>query len=161
MVRFQSFVRFGVVLALVVSTQGLLLVQGAWLVNQDWITETLCVNRDRPEMNCDGKCQLADRMEQMEHGPHRHDEAPTPLLELALSVRAHVAGRVRVPAPRSEATGAVVAVRGGWRPSGAMSGMRLQAGVENVLDTYYQEHLAISDLVARGRSLYLAVGVDL
>lgn len=57
---------------------------------------------------------------------------------------------------------AVFAVRTGWRPSsGALAGLRLQAGVENVLDTYYQEHLAISDLAARGRSLYLTVGFDL
>ena len=109
MVRLHSIARFVVVLALVASTQGLLLVQGAWLVNQDWIAETLCVNRDRPEMECDGKCQLADRMEQMEHGPHRHDQAPTPLLELALSVRAHVADRVRVPTPHGEAAGDVFA----------------------------------------------------
>lgn len=56
---------------------------------------------------------------------------------------------------------AVFAVRGGWRPSGALAGLWLQAGVENVLDAYYQEHLAISDLAARGRSAYVAVGVDL
>ena len=56
---------------------------------------------------------------------------------------------------------AVFAVRGGWRPDGVASGLRLQAGVENVLDTFYQEHLAISDLAARGRSVYLSVGFDL
>ena len=56
---------------------------------------------------------------------------------------------------------AVFALRGGWRPGGALSGLRLQAGVENLLDTYYQEHLAISDLAARGRSAYLSVGFDL
>ncbi|OZC03549.1 TonB-dependent receptor [Rubricoccus marinus] len=57
---------------------------------------------------------------------------------------------------------AVFALRTGWRPaSGALSSLRLQAGVENVLDTFYQEHLAISDLAARGRSAYLTVGVDL
>jgi len=37
----------------------------------------------------------------------------------------------------------------------------VQAGVENLLDTFYQEHLAISDLAARGRSIYVAVGFDL
>ena len=46
---------------------------------------------------------------------------------------------------------AVFALRGGWRPR-ALAGLRLRAGVENVFDTYYQEHLAISDLAARGRS---------
>jgi iron complex outermembrane receptor protein len=57
---------------------------------------------------------------------------------------------------------AVFALRGGWKATGgAWSGLYVQAGVENLLDTYYQEHLAISDLAARGRSVYLAVGVGL
>lgn len=94
-------------LALVASTQGLLLAQGAWLSNREWIAETLCVN---PGTDCDGTCQLKDRMEAMAHGPHAshdaghgHDEAPTPLLELALSVRAHVAARVAALAPQESA----------------------------------------------------------
>ncbi|MEM1115397.1 MAG: TonB-dependent receptor [Bacteroidota bacterium] len=56
---------------------------------------------------------------------------------------------------------AVFAVRGSWRPAGLASGLRVQAGVENVFDTFYQEHLAISDLAARGRSAYVALGFDL
>ncbi|GAB5537308.1 MAG: hypothetical protein Rubg2KO_35570 [Rubricoccaceae bacterium] len=52
----------------------------------------------------------------------------------------------------------VLALRAGWRPTGPVS---VQAGVENLLDTFYQEHLAISDLAARGRSAYVAVGFDL
>ncbi|MGB3542945.1 TonB-dependent receptor, partial [Rubrivirga sp.] len=56
---------------------------------------------------------------------------------------------------------AVFAVRGGWRPAGALSGLRVQAGVENLLDARYQEHLAIEDLAARGRSAYVSLGFDL
>ena len=76
MARLRSAARFAVVLALAVSTQGLLLAQAAWLTNQEWIAETLCVN---PETDCDGKCQLKDRMEAMQHHgshTHTHDEAP-------------------------------------------------------------------------------------
>ena len=99
MARLHSPARLVVVLALAVSTQGLLLAQAAWLTNQEWIAATLCVN---PDTDCDGKCQLKDRMEQMQHGPHRHGTDETPLLELALSVRAHVAERAGVPAPHAE-----------------------------------------------------------
>ena len=28
-----------------------------WKVNQDIITEKYCVNKDKPMMNCDGKCK--------------------------------------------------------------------------------------------------------
>ncbi|MEM1115401.1 MAG: hypothetical protein AAF845_08420 [Bacteroidota bacterium] len=100
MARFHSLLRFAVVLTLAVSTQGLLLAQAAWLTNQEWIAETLCVN---PETDCDGLCMLADRMEHMHHGGHDtghgHDEAPVQLLELALSVRAHVTERAHAPSP--------------------------------------------------------------
>ena len=101
----HSVARFAVVLALVASTQGLLLAQSAWLVNQEWIAETLCVN---PGTDCDGKCQLADRMEHMGHGEHSHDD-PAALLELALSVRAQVAEAVGVPLPDAVDAADVVA----------------------------------------------------
>ncbi len=57
---------------------------------------------------------------------------------------------------------AVASVRAGWRPTtGAAAGLYVQVGVENVFDTYYQEHLAISDLAARGRSATVSLGIDL
>lgn len=95
--RLRSALQFVLVLALVASTQGLLLAQSSWLVNQEWIAEVLCEN---PETDCDGKCQLMDRMEKMGHGEHSHDE-PATLLELALSVRASVTERTAAPAPPS------------------------------------------------------------
>jgi iron complex outermembrane receptor protein len=52
----------------------------------------------------------------------------------------------------------VLALRLGWRPAGPF---RVQAGVENLLDARYREHLALSDLAARGRSVYAAVTVAL
>lgn len=100
--RYRSGLHLFLVLVVAASTQGLLFAQGAWLVNQDWIANTLCVNRDNPELNCDGKCQLKERMEQMDHhGTHSHDD-PAALLELALTVRAHVAERLGTPVPPAE-----------------------------------------------------------
>ncbi len=52
----------------------------------------------------------------------------------------------------------VLTLRFGWQPAGPVS---VQAGVENLFDTFYREHLALSDLAARGRSVYLAVGFEL
>lgn len=33
-----------------------------YLVNYDYIVETLCENKDRPEMNCNGKCHLSKEL---------------------------------------------------------------------------------------------------
>lgn len=35
---------------------------GAYLLNQDFITETFCVNKDKPELSCNGKCHLKDML---------------------------------------------------------------------------------------------------
>ena len=37
-----------------------------WKVNQDIITEKYCVNKDKPMMNCDGKCYLSKQLENLE-----------------------------------------------------------------------------------------------
>jgi len=92
--RLHSVSRFVVVLALVASTQGLLFAQAAWLTNREWIASVLCEN---PGTDCNGMCQLKDRMEEMtHHGEHSHQ--PATLLELSMSVRAWVAERPAVPA---------------------------------------------------------------
>lgn len=128
--------RLFLVLVTAASTQGLLLAQGAWLVNQEWIANTLCVNRDRPELNCDGKCQLADRMKHMSEMPgthvheagedHDHDHPdPAALLELAMSVRAPVAERLGLPVPPARAE------------SGPAVGLHLDTGREVSLGVFH------------------------
>lgn len=95
MSRVRLFVRLVLTLALAASTQGLLFVQGAFLAKQDWIVETLCVNRDRPEMKCDGHCVLKDRME-----AHHHDEdgpSDEAVVQLALSITPLVTEAVTLP----------------------------------------------------------------
>ena len=92
--------RLALVLALVASMQGLLFVQMAWQVNQEWIAETLCVNRARPELHCEGSCQLKERLAAQQK---QDDESRTVLLGVALSVTAHVAERPGIPAPEVQA----------------------------------------------------------
>jgi hypothetical protein len=33
-----------------------------YLVNQDYIAEFLCINKDKPELECNGKCYLAEQL---------------------------------------------------------------------------------------------------
>ena len=35
-----------------------------YLINQDYVAEFLCINKDVPEMQCKGKCQLAKKIEE-------------------------------------------------------------------------------------------------
>ena len=91
-------VRLVLVLCLTASTQGLLFAQGAFVVNQEWIAETLCVNRDRPEMDCDGMCELMRQMDDHHEHPEDNNAAR---VEVALSVHAAALDVLTVPADDS------------------------------------------------------------
>jgi hypothetical protein len=84
-----------VVLALVLSTQGLLLVQGTFLLRQDFVVQNLCVNRDRPELHCDGKCFLRQQLREQQQ---REDERNAASLEVMLAV-----GSLLAPVPELSA----------------------------------------------------------
>lgn len=37
-----------------------------YLLNRDYIAKVLCVNRDKPEMKCNGKCHLAKQLKKQD-----------------------------------------------------------------------------------------------
>lgn len=39
-------------------------IQGSYELNKAYIVDTFCVNKDKPMMNCDGKCYLAQQMKE-------------------------------------------------------------------------------------------------
>jgi len=103
MTRTVLGLRILLVVALVVSTQGLLLVQSTYLLRQDYVASALCVNRFNPDSDCNGKCYLKEQMAR-HHGSHQsddgHEQAPA-LLEVALSVQALLSQgeEIEMPAP--------------------------------------------------------------
>lgn len=88
--------RLLLVLVLTASTQSLLLTRGAFELRREAITERLCVNRDRPELDCNGSCVLSRMMHEQHDREDRHTQA---VLEVALSVTALVADPETVAAP--------------------------------------------------------------
>lgn len=42
------------------------LIYAGFDLNQKYIAEQLCVNKDKPEMHCNGKCYLAKKIKQAE-----------------------------------------------------------------------------------------------
>lgn len=59
-----------------------------WKINQDRITEKYCENKNRPEMECDGKCYLAKQLrkldveEQNERSKHQLPEQQLKSVEI-------------------------------------------------------------------------------
>ena len=55
-----------------------------WKINQAEITEKYCINKDKPMMDCNGKCYLSKQLENLELKEKKEREkypSPAPLLE--------------------------------------------------------------------------------
>ena len=37
-----------------------------YVINYDYISKVLCINKDKPELRCNGKCQLMKKLQQQE-----------------------------------------------------------------------------------------------
>ncbi len=50
-------------------------------LNQDYIATVLCINRDKPEMQCNGQCVLMQKMnEAQDHTSQEENQAPEKLV---------------------------------------------------------------------------------
>ena len=92
----RPILRVLVVASLVLSTQGLLLVQGTFLLRQDFVIANLCVNQDRPELECDGKCFLTKQLKEQRE---REDDRSVASLEIMLSASSLVLAATGLVAP--------------------------------------------------------------
>jgi hypothetical protein len=45
-------------------------IKADFLLNQSYIAENLCVNRDKPMMHCNGKCYLSKKINEQEKKDH-------------------------------------------------------------------------------------------
>ncbi len=55
-----------------------------WKMNQEEITEKYCINKDKPMMNCNGKCYLSKQLENLElkeEQERKNNPSPEPLIE--------------------------------------------------------------------------------
>lgn len=42
-----------------------------YAINYDYISKVLCINKDKPEMNCNGKCQLMKELEKQQEDDYK------------------------------------------------------------------------------------------
>jgi len=62
----RRLIAFTLLLALLSSILAKLFVYAEFKSNQAYIAATLCENRDRPELNCQGKCYLMKKLKEAE-----------------------------------------------------------------------------------------------
>lgn len=51
-------------------------------INKAYIAETLCVNRDKPQMHCDGKCYLSKQLKKANDLNTSPGQVPAPKIDL-------------------------------------------------------------------------------
>jgi hypothetical protein len=101
MATLSKLTRILVVVSLSLSMQGLLVIQGTFLLRQDFITKHLCVNRNVVGSKCNGKCFL---MKQMQHHAqhHTHENQATQAPQIAHAIFVHSlapVGKLPIKAP--------------------------------------------------------------
>lgn|SRR5574343_12312 len=65
MLKKSIIVFFAVVICFQAVIQALVMID--WKVNQDFITARYCVNKNKPELKCNGQCQLAKKLRKVEN----------------------------------------------------------------------------------------------
>ena len=63
-----------ILLSLVILVQPLskLMVVAEYQVNKNFIAEFLCVNKSKPQLHCEGKCQLSKKLKAVEEHDENH-----------------------------------------------------------------------------------------
>lgn len=112
--------RIALTLVLVASMQSYGMIEAQFAMNRAEIAARYCVNLNRPELHCDGACELARRLEAQ---TDREQEQQTALVGVALSATMWLPTAVRLEAPPDEEVAAHA------RPVGTRAARGTPAGV--------------------------------
>jgi hypothetical protein len=65
-----------------------------YVINKEFISTVLCINRDKPELNCNGKCQVTEQLKEQEKKKNEQkgtvsDKVDTPVYIPASATQLH------------------------------------------------------------------------
>jgi hypothetical protein len=79
---FKNILAYTLILTLFTANCAQLFVYAGFELNQKYIATELCVNRDKPQMHCNGKCYLMRKLKQAEQKEKAHEnENQRPVLQ--------------------------------------------------------------------------------
>lgn len=91
MQMFRNILAFILILTLLTANCAQLFVYAGFELNQRYIVTTLCVNRDKPQLHCNGKCYLMRKLKQAEQKERAHEnENQRPVLQPGVIVEKFV-----------------------------------------------------------------------
>lgn len=71
---FRSAIATFLLCSLIFSNFSRLFIYSAFELNQNYIAENLCENRDKPEKHCNGKCYLSKKIKQAEEKEKKQEQ---------------------------------------------------------------------------------------
>lgn len=79
----SPWIHIVLILLILQNGMGYTLIQTQFYLDREEITALYCVNKDKPELQCDGKCELGKRLSQAKD--YQENEAEITLEELSLT----------------------------------------------------------------------------
>jgi len=76
-VKIKQYIILFLAFLFVLNAGSKLIIYANFYLNQEYIAENLCENKEKPEMQCNGKCQLMKSLKQ-EEDTQPEDEKHTP-----------------------------------------------------------------------------------
>lgn len=70
---FRSFTAMFLLTMMLLTQFSRVFIYAGFELNHQYIASTLCENRDKPEMHCNGKCYLANKLRQAEEKEKRQE----------------------------------------------------------------------------------------
>jgi hypothetical protein len=70
---FRRLLAYFLISATFIANSSQLFVYAGFELNQDYIVSSLCVNRDKPQLHCNGKCYLLRKLKQAEEKEKNKD----------------------------------------------------------------------------------------
>lgn len=71
---FKRVLSIFILVMLMLTNFSRLFIYASFELNQKYIASTLCVNRDKPEKNCNGKCYLTKKIQQAEEKERKQEQ---------------------------------------------------------------------------------------
>lgn len=78
----RIFTAIFLTLCILVQTFSSSLIQVGFWLNQSYIAENLCVNKDKPMMHCNGKCYLTKQLKEQQQQKQQAPDAKAPTFDI-------------------------------------------------------------------------------
>lgn len=90
----KSFVTISLALLVLLQSFSRVWIVMDYQINKDFIAKVLCINQDKPQLQCEGKCQLAKQLKKEERKEQQNPQKAGAKYELYAE-----AFSLRLPAP--------------------------------------------------------------